>query len=187
MQIVGLMADTHGLLAPNVCTALTSAKVSQILHAGDVGPGRKGFEKNRPSTRSLLTILSGVAPTLAVRGNTDDNNAMNHGHDLPATLTYQAGGVRFVCHHGDKNPLSPDWKDDDAVLAALRPEGGWRETGDIIVSGHSHQPRFVRHASGVSFLNPGTAGGATEYVRFGKRFPQQVAIVRCSDTAFGAL
>ena len=138
-------------------------------------------------------------------------------------LTYEAGAVRFVVHHGNGNAEAglPVWKDDDAgewfrsptrapslpcrrilqlakrravrlpslsVLAALEPAGGWRPSGDVVVSGHSHTPRFVRHASGVAFLNPGTAGGPTETRRFGATFPRQCAIVRCSerldDTAF---
>jgi putative phosphoesterase len=176
MHSIGLIADTHGWLAPFVCPAFASAKVEHILHAGDVGPGDKSVERSRPDGRSLLAALSVVAPVDAVRGNTTDDL----GHDLPATLVHCAGEVRFVVHHGDKIPH----KDQEAVLAALQPEGGWRSAGDIVVYGHSHVPRFERHASGVSFLNPGTAGGPSEYIRFGKRFPQQVAIVRCSGTAF---
>ena len=180
MHTIALIADTHGVLAPLVCPLLAAAKVTHILHAGDVGPGKKGAERNRLDARSLLAALSDVSHVDAVRGNTDDNH---HGHNLPATLVYQAGAVRFVVHHGDNNgPHSPAWQDDDAVLAALQPEGGWRTTGDVIVSGHSHDPRFVRHASGFIFLNPGTAGGPTETSRFTTRFPQQLAIVRCSGT-----
>ena len=184
MHVIGLIADTHGLLATQVCPALAAAKVTHILHAGDVGPGKP--KVGRLDTLSLLAALAEAAPVEAVRGNTDDGS----GHNLPATLTYTAGGVRFIVYHGDDNrPYSPHWKDDEAVLAELEPVDGWRKHGDIIVSGHSHEPRFVRHASGVFFLNPGTAGGPTETKRFGKSFPQQLAIVRCGEataaTAFG--
>ena len=98
----------------------------------------------------MISALSKVSPVKAVRGNTDDDK-------LPATLTYMAGAIRFVVYHGVKNEEAglPDWKDDEAVLAKLEPAGGWRESGDIIVYGHSHVPRFVRHATGVTFLNPG--------------------------------
>ena len=58
-------------------------------------------------------------------------------------------------------------------MVALRPSDGWRPRGDVIVSGHSHSPRFVRHRSGVHFLNPGSAGPQ----RF--KLPRQFAIVRC--------
>ena len=178
MHTIALIADTHGWLAPLVNQALSTAKVEHILHAGDVGPGDKAVEKSRPDGPSLLAALSEVAPVDAVRGNTADD--CRHAATLPATLVYRAGGVRFFVHHGDVIQHS----DDDAVLAALQPEDGWRSTGDIIVYGHSHRPRYERHASGVCFLNPGTAGGSSEYVRFGERFQQQLAVVRCSDTAF---
>ena len=175
MHTIALVADTHGWLDNQLCSALAAAKVTHILHAGDVGPGqRKGV--NRLDARSLLAALSKVSPVDAVRGNTDDDT-------LPPKLVYTAGAVRFFVHHGYaiEEAGLPDWKDEDAVLAALEPAGGWRTSGDIIVQGHSHKPRFVRHASGVTFLNPGTAGGATETNRFGKSLPQQCAVVRCGE------
>ena len=176
MHTIALVADTHGWLDDRLCPALAEAKVTHILHAGDVALGKKKVA-NRLDAKSLLDALSKVAPVHAVRGNTDDDTS------LPAMRTYTAGAVRFVVHHGNKNDDAglPDWKDDEAVLAALEPAGGWRESGDIIVSGHSHKPRFVRHTSGVAFLNPGTAGGPTETKRFGAALPQQCAVVHCSE------
>ena len=41
-----------------------------------------------------------VAPVTAVRGNTDDKWARDHG--LADTATWHAGAVRFVMHHGDR-------------------------------------------------------------------------------------
>ena len=176
MHTVALIADTHGWLDDRLCPALAAAKVTHILHGGDVALGKKKAA-NRLDAKSLLGALSKVARVHAVCGNTDDDAS------LPAMCTYTAGAIRFVVHHGNKNDEAglPDWKDDEAVLAALEPAGGWRESGDIIVSGHSHKPRFARHASGVSFLNPGTAGGPTETKRFGAILPQQCAVVRCSE------
>eukprot|EP00966_Prymnesium_polylepis_P288855 6672243-Prymnesium_polylepis.1 len=55
----------------------------------------------------------------------------------------------------------------------LSPKGGWREAGDVIVSGHSHSPRLERHPSGVTFLNPGSAGPQ----RF--KLPRRCALVHC--------
>ena len=161
MLSIGLIADTHGILDPLVCPAFAAAKVSHILHAGDIADGTA---KNRLDAPSLLAALAdgAGAPVSAVRGNADDKS--NSGHGLPQTLTYQAGAVRFVVHHGDEPALGGliqaknDGSTDDAVLEALRPADGWRSDGsDIIVSGHSHKARFERHArSGVYFLNPGT-------------------------------
>lgn len=175
MHAIGLVADTHGYLDDHLCPALAAAKVDAILHAGDVALGNKKVS-GRLDASSMISALSKVSPVKAVRGNTDDDK-------LPATLTYMAGAIRFVVYHGVKNEEAglPDWKDDEAVLAKLEPAGGWRESGDIIVYGHSHVPRFVRHATGVTFLNPGTAGGPTETKRFGKTFPQQCAVVRCTE------
>ena len=174
MHTIGLVADTHGFLDPLLCPVLAAAEVTHILHAGDIALGKKKV-KNRITADSLLRVLKKVAPVDAVRGNTDDG-------ELPLTRTYLAGAIRFVVHHGNQ----PDWKNDDAVLKALEPAGGWRRSGDIIVYGHSHEPRFVHHECGVAFINPGTAGGSTEINRFGKTHPQQCAVVRCSDdgTAF---
>lgn len=75
-------------------------------------------------------------------------------------------------HHGDHI------KDDDAALVALAPADGWRSTGDVIVSGHSHTPRLDRHRSGVTFLNPGSAGPQ----RF--KLPRQCALVHCDAGEF---
>lgn len=182
--VVALVADTHGWLDDHLCPALSAEKVTHILHAGDVALGKKKAS-NRLDASSLIAALKKVASVDAVRGNTDDDES------LEWMLTFETGAIRFFVHHGVKNEMHglPDWKDDEAVLAALEPLAGvWRESGDIIVYGHSHQPRFVRHASGVAFINPGTAGGPTETRRFGKTFPRQCAVVHCgegpADTAF---
>jgi putative phosphoesterase len=54
---LGVIADTHGLVRPEVRAAL--AGVDRIIHAGDVDePG-------------VLQLLAGLAPVTAVRGNMD--------------------------------------------------------------------------------------------------------------------
>lgn len=55
--IIGLIADTHGLLRPEALAALYG--VALIIHAGDVG--RAG----------ILDELQRITPTVAVRGNVD--------------------------------------------------------------------------------------------------------------------
>lgn len=191
MHTIALVADTHGFLAEHLCPALADAKVTRILHAGDVVLGEKK-NNSRLDGSSLLAALSKVAPVDAVRGDNDGKDPC--AGKLPATRTYTAGAVRFVVHHG-ADDLVVHHKNHEAVLAALEPAGGWRESGDIIVCGHSHIPRFVRHASGVTFINPGTAGGLSETKRpyaakagYPGGLPQRCAVVRCSegddDTAF---
>jgi hypothetical protein len=54
---IGVVSDTHGLLRPEVATALKG--VERILHLGDVGKA------------SILTELEKIAPVTAVRGNVD--------------------------------------------------------------------------------------------------------------------
>lgn len=78
---IGLIADTHGLLRPDVHTAL--AGVDVILHAGDVGEG-------------ILDELSLIAPVLAVAGNTDPIGSP----DLPPSRLYDAGGITIHLSHG---------------------------------------------------------------------------------------
>ena len=54
---VGLIADTHGLLRPEVAAAFEA--VDHIVHAGDVG------------SPEVLEGLSAIAPVTAVWGNVD--------------------------------------------------------------------------------------------------------------------
>jgi putative phosphoesterase len=79
--LVGLISDTHGLVRPDVHTAL--AGVDLILHAGDVGD------------QLVLDELALIAPVRAVRGNTD-----SHELDLPAAIDIELDGVRVHVSHG---------------------------------------------------------------------------------------
>lgn len=79
--IVGLISDTHGLVRPNVHTAL--AGVDLILHAGDVGDG-------------VLDELSLIAPVTAVFGNTDPPGLPR----LTPTIVRQIGGLIVHVSHG---------------------------------------------------------------------------------------
>lgn len=85
----------------------------------------------------VLEALREIAPVIAVRGNND------HGpwaEALPETVTVDLAGISVVMVH-DLKTLLP---------AAVR-------GADVIISGHSHQPRKeVR--DGVLYFNPGSAG-----------------------------
>ncbi|KAL0031982.1 hypothetical protein WJX79_010467, partial [Trebouxia sp. C0005] len=59
---LGLVSDTHGVYDQALSTLLTD--VHQILHAGDVG-------HKDTDPHDILSKLSAIAPTLAVRGNVD--------------------------------------------------------------------------------------------------------------------
>jgi putative phosphoesterase len=80
--LVGLIADTHGLLRPEVVDAF--AGVEHILHAGDVG------------SPDVLDGLRAIAPVTAVRGNVDV------GLGLPEVARRELAGVRVVVVHGDR-------------------------------------------------------------------------------------
>src|SRR5215475_6800356 len=55
--VVGVIADTHGLLRPQALAALTG--VDLIVHAGDIG------------SAALLDDLAAIAPVLSVLANHD--------------------------------------------------------------------------------------------------------------------
>jgi len=80
-MLIGLISDTHGLVRPQVHTAL--AGVEQILHAGDVGDD------------TILDELALIAPVQAVMGNTDDARPR-----LARSLELVLGGLRVHVSHG---------------------------------------------------------------------------------------
>src|SRR5947207_10989662 len=75
VYVVGVIADTHGLLRPEVTAAF--AGVGLILHAGDVGGP------------SILAALAALAPVEAVFGNVDDPHDPSLARERVVTL----GGV----------------------------------------------------------------------------------------------
>ena len=60
--LIGLIADTHGLLRPEAVAALEGC--THIVHAGDIG-SRTG------DARGVLDGLARIAPLTVVRGNND--------------------------------------------------------------------------------------------------------------------
>ena len=127
-MLVGLVSDTHGLIRPEIFTAL--AGVDLILHAGDVGG------------HGVLTELSAIAPVRAVYGNTDSPGEPG----LEATLRFDIDGRSIHVSHGHELSGGPTA---DRLLA--------RYTADIIVYGHTHKP-LVERAGPRLVVNPGAAG-----------------------------
>jgi putative phosphoesterase len=80
-RVVGLISDTHGMMRPEVFTALSG--VDLILHAGDVGDG-------------VLDELTLIAPVHAVSGNTDPPGQPQ----LSAAIEMEIAGVRVHVSHG---------------------------------------------------------------------------------------
>ena len=111
---VGLISDTHGLVRPDVHTAL--AGVDLIFHAGDVG----GDE--------ILDELELIAPVHAVYGNTDPPGQPR----LVTAIDIEIGGVRIHVSHGHEVG-SPT----PAKLLA-------RYNADVIVYGHTHKQLLTK-------------------------------------------
>ena len=91
--VVGVIADTHGLLRPEAVAALAS--VDLIVHAGDIG------------SAALLAELGTIARVLAVRGNNDRDR---WAAALPETVTTEIAGVRLHVVHDlktlDRDPAN---------------------------------------------------------------------------------
>jgi putative phosphoesterase len=130
MARIGVIADTHGLLRPEVFEVFR--EVDHILHAGDVGPA------------SILEELETIAPVTAVYGNTDGWEVRGR---LPAIATVELDGFTIVVTHGDQlGSPTPE------LLQTAFPDA------EIIVYGHTHRPLLTLVDVVVTVMNPGGAG-----------------------------
>jgi len=127
---LGVIADTHGLLRPEVFDAF--AQVDHILHAGDLG------------SLDLLTELEVLAPVTGVFGNTDGLDVRRR---LPQVAQIELEGFDIVVTHGDELGSPTPEK-----LNAAFPEA------QIIVFGHTHRPLLTVVDVVVTVMNPGSAG-----------------------------
>jgi putative phosphoesterase len=127
---LGVIADTHGLLRPEVFDAF--AAVDHILHAGDIG------------SLDLLAELETLAPVTAVYGNTDGFDVRQR---VPQVARVELDGFDIVVTHGDQfGSPTPD------KLNAAFPEA------QILVYGHTHRPLLTIVDVVVTVMNPGGAG-----------------------------
>ena len=113
-RVLGVISDTHGLLRPDVHTAL--AGVELILHAGDVGGD------------DILDELELIAPVRAVYGNTDAPGQPR----LADAIDLSIGGVAIHVSHGHEI---------GSPVAARLLE---RYAADVVVFGHTHRPLIAR-------------------------------------------
>jgi hypothetical protein len=112
--LAGLIADTHGLLRPEVFEAFHGVEL--ILHAGDVGG------------RDILTQLRAIAPVHAVYGNTDRPGEPGLADSLDLSLE---GLSIHVSHGHELGSPTP------AKLTAAY-------SADVIVYGHTHKSLIER-------------------------------------------
>ncbi len=127
---LGIIADTHGLLRPEVFTAFQ--EVDRIFHAGDVG------------SLDILSDLEAVAPVTAVYGNTDGFLLRDR---LAAVVEVEVDGFRIVLTHGDAFGVPTP-----GTLNQAYPEA------EIILFGHTHRPLLTIVDTVVTVMNPGAAG-----------------------------
>ena len=98
--VVGVIADTHGLLLPAAIKALES--VDLIVHAGDVG------------NTEVLDNLKSIAPVYAVRGNMDMIEGLR---ELPETQVVEVGDILlYVIHNIHRLDIVPSKAGFDAVI-----------------------------------------------------------------------
>jgi uncharacterized protein len=127
---LGVIADTHGLLRPEVFDAF--AKVDHILHAGDIG------------SLDLLAELEALAPVTAVYGNTDGFEVRQR---VPRVAQVELDGFDIMVTHGDQlGSPTPE------ALNRAFPEA------QIIIYGHTHRPLLTIVDVVVTVMNPGGAG-----------------------------
>jgi len=113
-HVVGLISDTHGLLRPDVFTALEGVEL--ILHAGDVGGD------------DILDELQPIAPTFAVYGNTDPPGNPR----LSSAIERTIGGVTVHVSHGHELGSPAPAK----LLSTY--------AADVLVYGHTHRQLVVQ-------------------------------------------
>lgn len=128
---IGVIADTHGHLAPGALAAL--AGVELILHAGDIGG------------QPIVDALEQIAPLIAVYGNTDAGTPMARRY--PAVQRIEREGVRIYMTHIGGRP---------ADLISTLPADPLQRP-QVYIFGHSHVA-LLEEQAGVLFLNPGAAG-----------------------------
>ncbi len=136
---LGIISDTHGLLRPEVLSALRGpafsgpalSGIDRILHLGDVGKA------------SILDELAKIAPVTAIRGNVDIDGPCAKLPETDVVLIENpphAGVYIYMLHDLKTLHLDP---------AAAR--------FAAVLHGHTHVPNFITK-KGVLYFNPGSCG-----------------------------
>ncbi len=129
---IGILSDTHGVVAPQVYTFF--ADCDELWHAGDMGP-------------HVLETLQAFKPVVAVHGNVDGWDVR---HLAPKVQLFRREGHRIMMTHIGGHPGHYD----RTVLPLIR-----EERPDIFVCGHSHILRVMYDRQyEMLAINPGAAG-----------------------------
>ncbi len=132
MKRIGVLSDTHGVLAPQVFSFFKDC--DELWHAGDIGPG-------------VLDELRAFKPVRAVWGNCD---SFTLHYELEEKSFFEVEGQRVLMTHIGGWPGHYPYEL-RRTLELAKP--------DIFVCGHSHILR-VMYDKDYNFLhiNPGAAG-----------------------------
>lgn len=136
VTVVGVIADTHGLLRESALAALQGSDV--ILHAGDIG------------NPAVLEGLRALAPVTAIRGNVD----LEWAAALPDAATLTVQGQRVLMLHDLKQLASDPRVEGIAVVVSghsHRPNLG-RRHGVLFVNPGSAGPRRFKLPIAVARL-----------------------------------
>jgi len=148
---LGIIADTHipdraHALPPEALDVFRKARVTAILHAGDV------------IHASVLAALEAIAPTYAVRGNRDWYALRR----LPPRRVLQFEGVTIgICHgHGTfLRYLGDKWayfrRGAPSFARFARRALAAFPRADVVVFGHTHYP-VCRRMGARLLCNPGS-------------------------------
>lgn len=127
---VGVISDTHlsGMLIPDHIVGALEG-VDLILHAGDI------------LEMAVIEQLSGLAETIAVRGNMDHEEV---NRALPDSRVIEVGGFRIGMTHGYGPP--------SGLVSRVAAEF---DSVECVIFGHTHSAS-VEKINGVLYFNPGT-------------------------------
>jgi len=151
--MIGVIADTHGHLEPEVNKAFKGMDL--IIHAGDIG---------RPE---ILKALQKIAPTVAVRGNMDTGKWTRK---LPQADRIEVGRLAiFVIHDLDQLSAESQSADIKVVINGHthRPQA-IEENGVFYLNpGSASQARFG-HPASVAVLKIQQGSLNTEFMNLQK-------------------
>lgn len=148
---VGVVSDTHipdrvQQLHPQLLPALQAARVSAILHAGDIAVPR------------VLEQLETVAPVFAVRGNRD----WAFRRSLPWARQLEFNGTTLALVHGHgtwMTYLLDKWKyltEGYNLKRYMSIMARMVHGAKVVVFGHTHKSENLWH-EGKLWFNPGSA------------------------------
>lgn len=132
MKRIGVLSDTHGVVAPQVYSFFRNC--DELWHAGDLGPG-------------VLDELRSFKPLRAVYGNCD---SFSLHYELEEQAFFDVEGQRVLMTHIGGWPGHYPYEL-RRTLELAKP--------DIFVCGHSHILKVMYdHEYNFLHINPGAAG-----------------------------